>query len=173
MITMLVRLLFISTLFTIFILFFGYPSFIKYRKKETLISEKVVPYNWETPPAITVIAWRKHIEKGWRVDSNNQSLKNSCTNEFKKFSKLVECIDKQTFNLSEIVNQVHYGEDLINHLPWTEDLGNFDLGKAFTLNNSFQIGRDSNFFGSPSGKVLITQYGSTTPTIICMHTILI
>ena len=68
MFTLLARLLFISTLFTIFILFFGYPSYIKYRNKETLISEKMVPYNWDTPPAITVVAWGKQIEKGWRDD---------------------------------------------------------------------------------------------------------
>ena len=140
------RLVFMTTLFTIFILFFGYPSYIKYRNKETLISEKMVPYNWETPPAITVVAWRTNIEKGWRVDSYNQSLRKSCSNEFENFSKLIECIDRKTFNLSEIVEQVTYGEDSSINLSWSEDLDNFDLGKAFSINNSFQIGRDSNNF---------------------------
>ena len=44
------------------------------------------------------------------------------------------------------MEQVTYGEDSSINLSWSEDLDNFDLGKAFSINNSFQIGRDSNNF---------------------------
>ena len=63
---------------------------------------------------------------------------------------LIECINGKTFDLPEILDQVMNGDeskqDITNYVSWSEDLGNFDLGKAYTLNNSFQIGIDTKRF---------------------------
>ena len=105
----------------------------------------MVPYTWEQPPAITVVAWRSNKEKGWKGDFYSENLIQSC-NIVQNFTMLVECIDMNTFNLSDILDQVNNGDelkqDITNNLSWSEDLGNFNLGKSYTLNNSYQLGID-------------------------------
>ena len=105
----------------------------------------MVPYTWEQPPAITVVAWRSNKEKGWKGDYYSENLIQSC-NIVQNFTMLVECIDMNTFNLSDILDQVNNGDelkqDITNNLSWSEDLGNFNLGKSYTLNNSYQLGID-------------------------------
>ena len=48
---------------------FWSPIYLKYKKKQTLISENQVDFNQSKPPAITVLAWRKHNEAGWKEKS--------------------------------------------------------------------------------------------------------
>ena len=115
----------------------------------SFISEKRVPYDWGQTPAITVVEWRSHVEKGWKTDFLNNNLNQSCA-IFQNFTSLIECIDRNTFDLSEILDQLKNGDgskqDITNNVSWSEDLGNFDLGKAYTLNNSYQIGIDTKRF---------------------------
>ena len=77
------------------------------------------------------------------------NLNQSC-DIFQNFTMLIQCIDRKTFDLSEILDQVKNGDgskqDITNNVSWSEDLGNFDLGKAYTLNNSYQIGIDTKRF---------------------------
>ena len=112
-------------------------------------SESWVPYDWEQPPAITVVAWRSNVEKGWKNNILTKNLNQNCVIS-QNFTMLIECFNRQTFNLSEILDQVNNGDrlkqDITNNLSWNEDLGNFDLGKAYTLNNSYQIGIDTKRF---------------------------
>ena len=59
---------------------------------------------------------------------------------------------KNTFNLSEVLEKATSGDetrkDITNETFWSEDFSNFDLGKTFSLNNSFEIGKgnDPHYF---------------------------
>jgi hypothetical protein len=138
------RLLLILTLLVVFIKFFGHPSYVKFKSHETLISETKVPYNWNVPPAITVSAWRKNPEKGWKNDTLDGNMKHHCEID-KNVSKLYSCIDRNTFNLSQVLETkpIEIGDEsrsrFTNASLWSEDLSNFDLGKVFTMNNSYSI----------------------------------
>ena len=92
--------------------------------------------------------WRKHPGKGWKNDFVNKNLKQNCKIT-KNVSNLISCIDKNTFTLSEVLETkpIEIGDEsssrFTNASLWSEDLSNFDLGKVFTLNNSYRIGHNS------------------------------
>ena len=140
------KLVFITTLGTIFLIYFGHPSYLKYKKNQTLISETKVDFNRNKPPAITVLAWRKQKEVGWKEKSN---LTENC-DVSQDFKDIIECIDNKTFNLSEILEQATSGDesktDITNASFWTEDLSNFQAGRCYSLNQSYDIGTDSKIF---------------------------
>ena len=146
------KVLFITILATIFLIHFGLPSYLKYKENETLISETKVNINWNKPPAVTVIAWRQQSEKGWKEesDSDKEYLGKNC-NISQEFQELTECINSKTFNLSEMLEKAtsedHTTKDLTNNSFWTEDFSNFDLGKSFSLNHSYEIEKDSPYLG--------------------------
>ena len=140
------RFFFISSLLVVFIKFFGHPSYVKYRRNETLISASKVTYNWKIPPAITISTWRKYFEKGWEKDVYYHNLKENCA-PFENYNKLVNCINEQTFDFSKILKGAINGDDsrsnITNTSFWREDFNNFNLGKQVTLNNSYEVGTDS------------------------------
>ena len=117
--------------------------------EKSSLSESWVPYKWDQPPAITVVGWKTNVDKGWKDDFYEQNLNRSC-NIFQNFPQLIKCINEKTLNLTDILVKVFNGDeskqDITDSISWSEDLGNFDLGKAFTLNNSFQVGIDTTRF---------------------------
>ena len=48
------KLIFISILAVIFLVYFGYPSLVKYCAQETLITEAKVKFKSNQPPAIAI-----------------------------------------------------------------------------------------------------------------------
>ena len=77
---------------------------------------------------------------------NKKNLKQSCDTSL-DFNTVQNCINEKTFKFSEVLENARSGDEternITNTTLWSEDLSNFDLGKAYTLNNSFEIGIDS------------------------------
>ena len=141
------KTLFIAALFIIFVIFFGQPSYLKFKEEKTLISEAKVLYNWKNPPAITILTWKMHQNKGWKNVSSPHNLLGTNCPGLGELNQTVACIDRQTFNLSEVLEEAHSadesGKNISSSKFWSEDFSNFDIGKTFTLNNSFEVGKDS------------------------------
>ena len=65
-----INVFFISVLFLIFLFYFGLPSLKKYQTQVTLLSEKMIPNDFKSPPALIIcptkrrnnIAWKETIE---------------------------------------------------------------------------------------------------------------
>ena len=110
-------------------------------------------YDMENPPAITIVSWKNYQNRGWKnfAPKSHQSginpINSNCPH-YHEYDKVVACVNNATFNLSEVLEEAASGGEFgqnITHLKfWSEDLSNFEIGKTFTLNNSFQIGKDSN-----------------------------
>ena len=58
------KLIFIGILAIFFSVYFGYPSLVRYRAQETLISETKVKFKTNEPPAITITARKRESKKG-------------------------------------------------------------------------------------------------------------
>ena len=80
--------------------------------------------------------------KGWKdVSTNARDLKEFC-NTSASYSEVVQCVNKETFNLSNMLEVANFGHDgnVTNSRYWTEDLSRVGAGKVFTLNNSYEVG---------------------------------
>ena len=112
-----------------------------------MISEAKVFYDWRNPPAITILTWKNHVHKGWKNDSAPQNLLGTNCPGHEELNQTVNCIDRQTFNFSEVLEEAHSGDESRRNIStsqfWREDFSNFEIGKTLTLNNSFEIGKDS------------------------------
>ena len=140
------KLIFITFLAVIFILFFGYPSFIKYQKKATVFTETKVTHDLNNPPVITVFAWRGVILNGWKNGTyiNSINSKDLC-NASDTFETIVKCINDKTFKYDEIIQQATNGKNNITKESfWTEEISSFNAGKSYSLNNNATKGSDFN-----------------------------
>ena len=103
-------------------------------------------FNRNKPPAITVLAWRKQKEAGWKEKYN---LTENC-DVSQDFKDIIECIDNKTFNLSEILEQATSGDegktDITNTSFWRDDLSSFKEGISYSLNQYYYKGKDSTKF---------------------------
>ena len=63
------RVVFITILFSIFLIYFGHPSYVKYNARRTLITETNVAFDTKKPPAITILARQPNIKHGWKNKS--------------------------------------------------------------------------------------------------------
>ena len=141
------KLIFIVSLAAFFLRFFGYPSYVKYLKNQTFISEETVNFDLLKPPALTFMASRSKLFKGWKqnVDEDWVNLSQIC-NTTEDYEKVVKCMNDKTLKLSDFVKEAKSGDenskDITDALYWTEDIGLFQAGKTFTLNNSYTVGAD-------------------------------
>ena len=145
-----VKLVFISILAIIFVMFFGLPSLRIYRTNNTLISEKKVKFMERDVPAITIAAAEKNSGEnaphGWREDLKENGLRDMTgqfCNKSLDFNETIKCMDEKTFSLSEVVEDVTSLEtSLMGEEFWRSDFFNFYFGKVFTLHSLYHLGTD-------------------------------
>ena len=116
------KLIFITGLFTIFVVTFAWPSINKYLNAGVIVEKSSLKREIKDSPAITFCAlnenygWKKKVRMdGWKtwVDlfcNNTTTLKDAMT-----------CLDEGTFNHSETVGK-RVGKLDIHSLVWTEDV---------------------------------------------------
>ena len=92
------KLIFITILLVIFIVFFGHPSYMKYRANKTIIIESKIKYKSENPPAITIAALQpsSYWSVGWKGNSSSVNLSGEivqsvCDNS-QHYNKTFNCI---------------------------------------------------------------------------------
>ena len=129
------KLVFILALTVLFIVYFGYPSFERYRAQHTLISESKVQFKTKEPPAITIetvirkdsgteYSWKGNSEVNFKYD---EVIETFCYKSG-DMNATIKCIDDKTFRVAEVVEQAMCGdEDLNDPEFWSEDLSYFFL----------------------------------------------
>ena len=139
--------IFIFTLGIIFLIYFGYPSYINYLAQETLISESYVKFKTENPPAITIAVTKRTnygLRHGWKDDSNNLFLYNGTMKTFCNssydFRESLQCIKDKTYKSSDVINEFESKQENLN-VPslWTENISNLYFGMVFTLAKHYRI----------------------------------
>ena len=142
------RVVFITILFAIFVKYFGYPSYVKYNARETMIVETNVVFDTKKPPAITILARQVNVKHGWKNVSQRYIPRSGAFKTFcgksRTYEDAVRCINESTYDLFEMVNKATNGrnKNLSNDNFWTGDMSTFYWGKSFTLNNSYELGSD-------------------------------
>jgi hypothetical protein len=56
----------IASLAAVFLLFFGYPSYVKYLNQDTVFTESSVKFDPQKPVGITIFAWQTYKFYGWK-----------------------------------------------------------------------------------------------------------
>ena len=132
---------FILILAMIFMLFFGHPALVSYQSNDTIFIEKKVKFKAEDVPAITIAAARQNTKQshGWR--GNSEALKDMIgvfCNTSTGFNETLNCINKQTFDLFECVeNETYLNSTLTGPEFWNTELFNFYWGKVFTMQRAY------------------------------------
>ena len=138
----LLRIIFQIVLFVIFLAFFGFPSYEKYLRKETVIISTEELTDGFEPPALTISAVNKR-GIGWKRGSDTWAsfhFEEHCSSI--GISSLEECVEQDTYILTDIVKGAQFGSannDWIlsplnsSLLIWNEALTKSSLGKYFTL----------------------------------------
>ena len=122
------KLLFVASLFSLFVWKFAITSVNKFLDSGT-ISDKTWKYREPTDtPYITFCATDNKTGSGWKDDTirtdhseNNQTyIEIYCSNST-TVSAAMNCLDEQTYNLSEtIVDMSDQGQDSTQWVPHTE-----------------------------------------------------
>ena len=136
--TAVLKFAFACFLLLLFFIVFGLPSLEKFNAKKTIVIESTKDYEETDHPAITVCA--NNGVFGWRQNGSNlendkvfQTICNSSTNA----AEALECINKNTFNLSEmVITTEDENQNILNESHWKEDISYFMAGKCQTLKAS-------------------------------------
>ena len=106
----------------IFIVFFGYPSYVKFQKKATVFTETKVTLDPNKSPAITIFASRGTLFNGWKNEMYMTSVSSLC-NASATFAKFVKCINDKTFEHGDIILFHTNGHNIItNETSWTKEI---------------------------------------------------
>ena len=137
MLALIIRNLICAILFICFIYFFGYKSFKRYKKEETVFVETNVDYDDSKKPIITV--WRN------LPFDNIIAIEEDCYNKYDNIEETIQCIEKFTFSfhqtilttelLSQNTNQTLLGGFKSFNPEFTSSFGS--LGRKYTILTNF------------------------------------
>ena len=126
-------------LLVIFLVFFGFPSIEKYQKKETITVSSEKFTNGIEPPALTILGIQ-NSGLGWKTPQDGLDTRNlfkfdeHCARL--NMTTIEDCIEKDTFDLADVVKGAKYGLSNINDSSsffWTQDFTDAKMGKHHTL----------------------------------------
>ena len=128
-------------LLAVFLFYFGLPAVERFRERKVLLVSSRRASGGILAPAITIMARNSQFE-GWRNVEPPHSydiIERKCSNK-----TIEKCIHDNTFNRSELVNDVLIGFDERKSLIATENLFSEDftfpfVGRTYTLNNSLRL----------------------------------
>ena len=98
-----VKLVFIASLFLVFLVYFGSPSYKSFQQKDTVFIEQEVPFDQRRPMQITVYAWSEWPTVGWKTPQAGMLNITQLCNSTAEYDKLVECINNETHSQEDVV----------------------------------------------------------------------
>ena len=99
------KAIFFITLISIFIVFFGLPSYRKFMSQETVFVESLVQYNLSRPPTIKI-----------GIHNVDYSLRlNECVNEAPSYQMALDCINNNTYDRNQLIKSTNKPE--FNNIP--------------------------------------------------------
>ena len=138
------KIVFVTSLFFIFFVYFGHPAWEKFKDKRTLISERSVTKNVTNPPAITICPRNKN-EGTWKEkmprNAITTSLKKKCRR--RNITDMTQCVGEMGYNLTETIKHAKtrtIKETILKPNFWMEDLSNMINPKCHTLNSTVNFG---------------------------------
>ena len=129
---------FITLLFIMFFFVFGWDSIQKFREKKTIIIEGSTEYAKDDHPAIIACA-SVNGQTGWRDPSVTEKVFETICHAADNAKQASNCVDKETFNFSEIINETQDANRNYISQPQWQLYKNLFTGKCFTLNISAAV----------------------------------
>ena len=108
-----VKIVFILCLSVFFIKYFGYPSYMKFQQKETVITENQVEFDPEKPVMITIFAWRGWWGNGWKGNQVGIRLREFC-NTSADFATIMTCIHEKNYSHDDLIARYTKGRNFTN-----------------------------------------------------------
>ena len=143
------RIVFILCLSVFFIKYFRYPSYMKFKQKDTVFSENQVEYDPEKPLMITIFAWRGWWGNGWKENQGGIWLREFC-NTTTDFASIMTCIHEKTYlHTDDLIARYTKGQDatdltdITNDTIWVEGITNIAAGKFYSIKTIY-AGEDDN-----------------------------
>ena len=139
-------------LFGLFLYIFGFPALVRYQEKKVIVVTSRQNTNGTQAPAVTIVVKRKDTRSGWKKQAWVGFVQTLC-NDTNGAKTIVNCIEQQTYNLSEITARVTLGANVevysnaVKNLKWTEDFTHSYAGRTYTLNPAMKL-KGFSFSGS-------------------------
>ena len=137
------RLFLQLTLTSVFLFFFGQPAIKQYLAREVMLVKTVRESGGKiATPSISINARNPKTKLGWKVDDTWTYLENCLRSNHSE-----NCIENETYNRSEVFNNVFLGYakkfSLMNLTNlWRKHFAITDYGSFFTFDFPFQVGPD-------------------------------
>ena len=144
------------SLFSLFLSFFGIPSFDQYQRKETIIVKSEFDTNGIEAPAVTIQASRNNF--GWKSIDNstewyNFDLREHCDRINETLDK---CIAGDSTKLDDFLLDIKIGQNFNSSSPlllnrtnsfqfWEEDMTDTAFGKFYTFKPPRHISLDQDY----------------------------
>ena len=107
---------FLAILISIFLLYFGIPSYEKFSSQETIFVESRVPFNLSNPPAIKIAI----------NDIGQFRQMNDCFAATTNYNQTVACFENTTYEKTDLIQSNN--DPLYNHIS----MGKFEILVVFT-----------------------------------------
>ena len=131
----------------LFVYFFGEPAVSKYLDKKVLVVKSRQNTKGTTAPAVTIVVWDNETQCGWKEKGPFGcvgSVQELC-NEANNTETITGCIQKNTYNLSEIIKSVKiasndfYGSREVKSPTWKEDFTHIYAGRIYTIDHPVKL----------------------------------
>ena len=151
------KIIFTTFLVSVFFVLFGFPSINHFMSKQTLTVKNFKNFEKSDNPALTICP-----TKGYKYHGKNFNI--FCNNS-ENMEEVSDCINKNSFNISELVETASdgKGENLMSQEYWVENFSLMSAGKCFTLNTS------KVYIGSDMNHPLILNFNTTLSQYTIIH----
>ena len=137
-------------LFALFLRIFGLPAVERYLDKKVIVVTSVEKAESIPIPAITIAVKSAANGNGWRKHGGVQKVVRKFCKKAKTIDTLVACIERNTYNLSEISSGMKMGvgaitgkifanKSEVKDQNWIEDYTHTYFGRIYTLDHSVQL----------------------------------
>ena len=141
-------------LFGLFLHFFGLPALRRYNEQKVIVVKSVRESSGVPVPAVTISVKDKVSGNGWKKQGVEWHPTKVLCKKSNSAEEITECIERLTYNLSEISSGVTLGpgrgfEQKIEDPKWEEDYLHTYAGRIYTLELPIQLDPTSlthNFF---------------------------
>ena len=142
------KLLLQLLLFGLFFHIFGLPALDRYLDKKVMVVKSMEKADGIPIPAITIVVDGAADEYGWKTKIGlGQKIAEKHCQQANTTETLVGCIEKQTYNLSEISSGVKMRrsrvgdifDDPVKDQNWIEDYTHTYFGRIYTLDHSLKL----------------------------------
>ena len=136
-----VKLILQLWLLGLFLRYFGLPALERYHDKEVIVVTSKRESEGIPVPAVTIAVQNNDTKNGWKDTEKVWGFVKYLCSSDNTAEAITDCIEKHTYNLSEIVTGVDLGGrwNKVEDVNWKEDFAHSYAGRTYTLELSLKL----------------------------------